>query len=143
MGFISRRWSDFIGKFMSHFCDYLSISEQYSHLHCLLQDNSQRAHFQKETLSSEVGSTQLLSSYLIQVQLLKFGCMWELIFFSKGVFITSSTGPGALFIQFFKSLVNNTSHIILDCLVFKGLVIAYLAFYGFTFKQQSLISLSG
>ncbi|XP_018676734.2 uncharacterized protein LOC103972912 isoform X3 [Musa acuminata AAA Group] len=53
LGFISSRWTNLIGQFMSHSCDYLTISEQYSVLHCLLQENTQCAHSKMEALSSK------------------------------------------------------------------------------------------
>ncbi|KAJ8494199.1 hypothetical protein OPV22_015920 [Ensete ventricosum] len=53
LGFISSRWTNLIGQFMSHSCDYRTISEQYSVLHCVLQENTQCAHSKMEALSSK------------------------------------------------------------------------------------------
>ncbi|KAG6492649.1 hypothetical protein ZIOFF_047614 [Zingiber officinale] len=52
LGFISCKWIDLIEKFVSHSCDYLPISEQYSLLHCVVEENSKSTHPHIESLSS-------------------------------------------------------------------------------------------
>ncbi|KAG6489506.1 hypothetical protein ZIOFF_050777 [Zingiber officinale] len=52
LGFISCKWIDLIKKFVSHSCDYLPISEQYSLLHRVVEENSKSTHPHIESLSS-------------------------------------------------------------------------------------------
>ncbi|XP_074578916.1 uncharacterized protein LOC141835370 isoform X2 [Curcuma longa] len=52
LGFISCKWIYLIEKFVSHSCDYLPISEQYSLLHRFLEENSKSTHSHIESLSS-------------------------------------------------------------------------------------------
>lgn len=59
LGFISCKWIYLIEKSLSHSCDYLPISEQYSLLQRFLEENSKPTHSHIESLSSMVGSTNL------------------------------------------------------------------------------------
>ncbi|KAJ0963679.1 hypothetical protein J5N97_028801 [Dioscorea zingiberensis] len=75
LGFISSRWSLMVEHFMSHSCDLLPISQQYSDIHHLLQENHQSLHVSKESMSSQENEILEYLTLLLRPQLHK---LWQL-----------------------------------------------------------------